>query len=55
MFVVCGCVPEGEAMGRGVMVAVGSGVVCSGVTVAVGRGPAGMVGLGSGLIVSSGD
>lgn len=55
VFVVWGCVPEGEALGSGVMVAVGCGVVGSGVTVAVGRGPAGMLGLVSGWTSSSGD
>ena len=42
VLVVRGCVPSGEATGSGVTVAVGAGVVCNGVTVAVGRGPAGM-------------
>ena len=37
------------------MVAVGNGEVCTGVTVAVGRGPAGMLGLGNGLAESLGD
>lgn len=55
VFVVSGWVPEGEALGRGVTVLVGSGVVWSGVTVAVGRGPAGMLGVGMGVAVSSGE
>lgn len=41
VLVVRGCVPSGEELGSGVTVAVGTGVVCSGVTVAVGRGPGG--------------
>ena len=49
VLVVCGCVPPGEALGNGVTIAVGCGETASGVTVAVGRGPAGMLGLGSGL------
>lgn len=53
MFVVCGCVPAGEALGNGVTVLVGCGVASSGVTVAVGRGPAGIVGVGIGVAVSS--
>lgn len=44
MFVVCGWLPEGEALASGVTVAVGAGEDCSGVTVAVGRGPAGTLG-----------
>ncbi len=55
MFVVCGCVPAGEALGNGVTVLVGCGVSCSGVTVAVGRGPAGMVGVRIGVAVSAGE
>ncbi|HMJ06796.1 MAG TPA: hypothetical protein VK474_11115 [Chthoniobacterales bacterium] len=43
VFVVCGCVPAGEALASGVTVAVGSGEDCKGVTVAVGRGPGGIV------------
>jgi hypothetical protein len=35
-------------------VTVGCGVSWSGVTVAVGRGPAGMIGLGIGVVVSLG-
>ncbi len=53
MFVVCGCVPAGEALGSGVTVLVGCGVAWSGVTVAVGCGPAGMVGVGIGVAVSA--
>ncbi|CAN5351905.1 hypothetical protein BH20VER3_BH20VER3_20050 [soil metagenome] len=55
VFVVTGWVPEGDALGKGVMVTVGSGLVGTGVTVAVGRGPAGMLGLGIGVAVSLGD
>ena len=55
MLVVCGWVPAGEALGKGVTVLVGCGVSCRGVTVAVGRGPAGMVGVGIGVAVSSGE
>ena len=45
VFVVCGCVPEGDALASGVTVAVATGEDWSGVTVAVGRGPAGTLGL----------
>jgi hypothetical protein len=55
VLVVCGCVPEGEALGNGVIVVVGCGEAWSGVTVAVGRGPAGMLGVGSGFMASLGD
>ncbi len=55
MFVVTGCVPEGDALGNGVTVTVGSGLLGSGVMVAVGRGPAGILGLGIGVAVSPGD
>ncbi len=55
VLVVTGWVPAGDALGKGVMVAVGNGEVCTGVTVAVGRGPAGMLGLGKGLAESLGD
>ena len=48
VFVVCGCVPEGDALANGVTVAVGTGVDWSGVTVAVGRGPAGTLRPGEG-------
>ncbi len=48
VLVGCGWVPSGEALGNGVTVAVGSGVACKGVTVAVGRGPGGTVAFGSG-------
>ena len=53
--VVIGCVPCGEALGNGVTVEVGCGVACTGVTIAVGRGPAGTLGLGSGEAESLGD
>ncbi len=55
VFVVRGCVPAGEALGSGVTVFVGCGVSWRGVTVAVGRGPAGMVGVGMGVAVSLGE
>ena len=55
VLVVGGCVPEGEALGSGVTVLVGSGVDSSGVTVAVGRGPVGILGRGGGWRSSSGD
>ncbi len=55
MLVVCGCVPAGEAFGKGVTVLVGCGVSWSGVTVAVGRAPAGIVGVGIGVAVSLGE
>ncbi len=50
VFVVWGCVPAGEALLSGVTVAVGTGLDCKGVTVAVGRGPAGIVDVGAGEI-----
>lgn len=53
VLVVCGCVPEGDALGNGVIVAVGSGEDSSGLTVVVGRGPAGMLGLGIAFNISS--
>ena len=55
MLVVCGCVPEGEAIGNGVIVPVGCGVEGKGVTVAVGRGPGGTGTLGSGVTLPLGD
>lgn len=55
VFVVCGCVPIGEALGSGVTVAVGWGVVVTWLIVAVGCGPAGMLGLGRGVVESLGD
>ncbi len=55
MLVVCGWVPAGEALGSGVTGAVGRGEVWTGLIVAVGSGPAGMLGLGSGLASSLGD
>jgi hypothetical protein len=48
-------VPAGEALGKGVTVLVGWGFSWSGVTVAVGRGPAGMLGVGIGVADSLGD
>lgn len=54
MLVVCGCVPDGDALGSGVTVEVGSGEASIGLTVAVGRGPAGMLGLGIGCAGTSG-
>lgn len=50
VLVVIGCVPEGEALGRGVTVFVGFGLARSGVMLAVGRGPGGTGTLGSGEI-----
>lgn len=47
VFVVCGWVPPGDALGNGYTVAVGTGVDCNGVTVAVGCGPAGMLAEGA--------
>ena len=41
VLVVCGWPPKGDALGKGVTVAVGTGLDCNGVTVAVGCGPAG--------------
>lgn len=55
MFVVRGCVPAGEALGNGVTTTVGCGEAVTWLMVAVGRGPAGMLGLGSGEAESSGD
>ena len=53
VFVVCGWVPAAEALGRGTTVAVGTGLDCRGVTVAVGLGPAGTLLIeGEGLGVS---
>lgn len=50
-----GCVPAGDALGSGVTTAVGWGEAVTWLIVAVGCGPAGMLGLGSALPVSLGD
>lgn len=55
MFSTRGWVPAGEALGSGVTTAVGCGEAVTWLIVAVGCGPAGMLGLGSGLAASLGD